>query len=181
MWFVRLTEKIRTRYLYRHKSAYDRSRLAYCGSNVTLPGDCIIDGYENISVGDNTYIGPRCLFYSTEAKLTIGKDVIFGPGVSIVTGDHRFDTVGKLIRENTEKLPENDRDVTIEDDCWIGMNVNIFKGVTVGRGSVIAGGAAVVKDIPPYSIYISQDRILPRFTEEQIREHEAILKQRGLL
>ena len=42
--------------------------------------------------------------------------------------------------------------VKIEDDCWIAANTVILAGVTIGRGSVIAAGSVVTKDVPPYSI-----------------------------
>lgn len=54
-----------------------------------------------------------------------------------------------------------------------------MKGVRTGKGSVIAAGATVVKDVPSYSIYISKDLIKQRFTEEEIIEHERILRQKG--
>lgn len=42
--------------------------------------------------------------------------------------------------------------VKIEDDCWIAANSVILAGVTIGRGTVIAAGSVVTKDVPPYSI-----------------------------
>nr|WP_143033346.1 DapH/DapD/GlmU-related protein [Prevotellamassilia timonensis] len=42
--------------------------------------------------------------------------------------------------------------VIIEDDCWIGFNVIILPGVTIGKGSIIGAGAVVTKSIPPYSV-----------------------------
>lgn len=42
-----------------------------------------------------------------------------------------------------EKLPKNDQPVILEEDVWCGANVMILKGVTIGRGSVIAAGAVV--------------------------------------
>jgi len=40
----------------------------------------------------------------------------------------------------------------IEDDVWIGFKATILKGVTIGRGSVIAAGSVVTKDVPPYTL-----------------------------
>ena len=42
--------------------------------------------------------------------------------------------------------------VKIEDDCWIASNSVILAGVTIGKGSVIAAGAVITKDVPPFSI-----------------------------
>jgi acetyltransferase-like isoleucine patch superfamily enzyme len=44
--------------------------------------------------------------------------------------------------------------ITIEDDCWIGANAVITAGVTIGKHSVIAGGAVVTKNIPPFSVAV---------------------------
>lgn len=52
-----------------------------------------------------------------------------------------------------EKLPENDRPVTIEEDVWCGANVTILKGVAIGKGSVIAAGAVVTKNVGEYEIW----------------------------
>ena len=51
------------------------------------------------------------------------------------------------------KSVEDDKDVVIEGDSWIGINVTILAGVTIGRGSVIAAGAVVTKSTPPLFNY----------------------------
>lgn len=154
--------------------------MRHCGKGVYLrPMSSDIKGLWNLSVGDGTSIPKGSTFYCTEAPLTIGRKVIFGPNPTIITGDHRIDIIGKYIIDVTvdEKLPENDAPVVIEDDVWCGANVTILKGVTIGRGSVIAAGAVVTKSFPPYSIIggVPAKLIKMRFTEEQIREHERLL------
>lgn len=79
--------------------------------------------------------------------------------------------------QESEKLPENDQNVVIEDDVWIGTGAIILKGVTIGRGAVIAAGAVVTKDVPPYTIYISENKQKRRFNDEQIMEHEKRLME----
>jgi acetyltransferase-like isoleucine patch superfamily enzyme len=80
--------------------------------------------------------------------------------------------------KETDKLPENDKDVIIEDDVWVGTGAIILKGVTIGEGSVIAAGAVVTKDVPPYTIYISPQRDKQRFTDVEIVEHKQLLKEK---
>lgn len=157
--------------------------MKHCGKGVFLrPMSCDIKGLENLSIGDDTLIPKGSTFYCTRAELKIGNKVIFGPKPTIITGDHRIDIIGKHIIDVTdeEKLPEQDAPVTIEDGCWIGANVTILKGVTIGRGSVIAAGAVVTKSCEPYSIIggVPAKLIKMRFTPEQIIEHERILKER---
>lgn len=110
--------------------------------------------YRNIECGDSVSIGRDCLFISSKAKIYIGNHVMFAPRVTIVTGDHRIDIPEKLMDSITddEKLPENDQDVVFQGDNWIGTGAIILKGVTVGKGAVIAAGSLVMKDVPPYCV-----------------------------
>ena len=109
--------------------------------------------------------------------------MLFGPHPTIITGDHRIDVLGKYIADVTveEKFVngENQYDlpVTIEDDVWCGANVTILKGVTIGRGSVVAAGAVVTKSFAPYSIIggVPAKLLKMRFTEEEIKKHEEAL------
>ena len=151
-----------------------------CGRGVYLrPMSSDFKGLENLSIGDGTSVPKGATFYCTKAPLTIGKKVIFGPKPTIITGDHRIDLLDRYIIDITdeEKLPENDQPVMIEDGCWIGANVTILKGVTIGHGSVVAAGSVVTKSFPPYSIIggVPAKLIKMRFTEEEIKESDRIL------
>lgn len=159
--------------------------MRHCGRGVYLrPMSSDIKGLHNLSVGDGTSIPKGSTIYCTEAPLTIGRKVVFGPRPTIITGDHRIDLIGKYIIDVTvaDKQVDGknpyDAPVVIEDDVWAGANVTILKGVTIGRGSVIAAGAVVTKSFPPYSIIggVPAKLLKMRFTEEQIREHEGRLK-----
>jgi acetyltransferase-like isoleucine patch superfamily enzyme len=157
-----------------------KRRMRHCGRGVYLrPMSSDIKGVENLSVGDGTSIPKGSTFYCTEAPLTIGKKVIFGPNPTIITGDHRTDLIGKYIIDVTvgEKLPENDAPVVIEDDVWCGANVTILKGVTIGRGSIVAAGAVVTQSFPPYSIIggVPARLLKKRFTEEEAKENDRLL------
>mgnify|MGYP004520505857 FL=1 len=85
----------------------------------------------------------------------------------------------KEIKE-CEKDSQLDQDVIIEDDVWIGCNVTILKGVHIGRGSVVGAGSVVTKNIPPYTIYVGshQPFTKPRFSSEEIIEHEKLLNNK---
>ena len=155
--------------------------MRHCGKGVYIrPMSSDIKGVENLSVGDGTSIPKGSVIYCTDAPLTIGRKVVFGPRPTIITGDHRIDIIGKHIIDVTvaEKLPENDMPVQIEDGVWVGTNVTILKGVTIGRGSVVAAGAVVTRSCPPYSIIggVPAKIIRARFTDEEIVEHERILE-----
>ena len=156
--------------------------LYSCGCNVRIAYDVDMKPAANISIGNNCQIGPHSLFWSTRAKIKIGNYVLMGPGVTIITGDHRTDILGRHIIEvpDDEKLPQHDADVIIEDGVWIASNVTLLKGVTIGEGAVIASGAVVTHDVEPYSIVggIPAKKIKMRFTEEKIQEHKKMIENR---
>lgn len=161
-------------------SFFYKHSMKSCGDNVYIrPLKSDFKGLWNLSIGEGSSIPKGSTFYCTGAPLTIGKKVIFGPNPTIITGDHRIDVIGKFVMDSNDKLPENDAPVVIEDDVWCGANVTILKGVTIGRGSVVAAGAVVTKSCPPYSIIGGVPaRILKmRFTIEEREEHERILNK----
>lgn len=125
------------------------------GENVHI-GKCCTFYYDHISLGNNVYIGDYNYFLSSIANIIIKDHVVFGPNVSIITGNHRFDDSTKLIDEynQTDKRPQDDMDVIFEGDNWIGMNVTILKGVHVKKGAIIGAGSVVTKDCDEYSIYV---------------------------
>ncbi|MCM1138943.1 MAG: acyltransferase [Muribaculum sp.] len=153
-----------------------KNAMKSCGKNVYIrPMSSDFKGLENMTVGNNVSIPKGATFYSTGAQLIIKDNVIFGPKPTIITGDHRIDVVGLPIINSHDKLPENDMDVTIEEDVWTGANIIILKGVTIGRGSVIAAGAVVNKSCPPYSIIggVPAKVLGYRFSIENALEHES--------
>ena len=155
-------------------------RFKYLGEHVSIGTNFTYANGGNISIGDHTSIGMNCILFASKAVLPIGGYVMIAPNVTIVTGDHRTDLVGEYMSNVTEemKLPSNDQKVVIEDDVWVGTGAIILKGVTIGRGSIIGAGAVVTKDVAPYTIYINAHHQKPRFTAEQIVEHECLLKEK---
>jgi len=134
--------------------------------------------YQNIEVGDDVSIGTGAVFLASESKIIIGNKVMFGPNVTVVGGDHNTSLVGKFMYDVLEKRPQDDQDVIIEDDVWVGSGAIILKGVRVGRGSIVAAGAVVTRDVLPYTIVGGTPAkiISLRFGDvETISEHETLL------
>lgn len=175
-YFRRIINKIEEKQIKR--------KLKSCGNNVRIEPDRVFAGLSNIFLGNHIYIGPRSLIYSTGAQLRIQDHFISGPGLTIITGDHRTNYIGKYIDEirGKDKLPENDKDVLIEKDVWCGANVTILKGVTLHRGCVVAAGAVVTEDVPAYSIVggVPAKVLSMRFSSDEIAEHERIINSREI-
>ena len=160
-----------------------KAQFAECGSDVCVGPFCDFIP-SHIHCGHHIQIGMHASFIASIAHIYIGNYVMFGPNVTIRGGNHRTDVIGKHMYEigSDEKLQENDQDVHIEEGVWVGCNATILKGVTVGRGSVVAAGAVVTKDVPPYTIVGGNPAkvIKSRFTPEEIEEHEQKLKARNV-
>ncbi|MFZ1787747.1 MAG: CatB-related O-acetyltransferase [Saprospiraceae bacterium] len=134
--------------------------------------------YKTISVGNDVFIGKGANFAASETFILIGSKVMIGPNVTIMGGDHNTAIIGNYMYDVKLKLAINDQPVIIEDDVWVGANVIILKGVTIGRGSIIGAGSVVTKSCQPYSIIagVPAKLLRCRFTEEEILKHEILLK-----
>jgi len=155
--------------------------LGACGNSVRLGKGFEVYGPKNIIMGNDISINDYALFMCTRAKVVIKDHVMFGPHVTVITGSHRTDIVGRIMTTvgNDEKIPENDQNIIFEGDNWVGTGATILKGVTIGQGSIIAAGSIVTKDVPPYSVVggVPAKVIRMRFTPDKLEIHKRILKQ----
>ena len=102
-----------------------------------------------LTMGEHSSIGPYG-YVGCSGKITIGKNVMFGPKCSLFAENHVFSDTETSIKSQGVKQ----KGITVEDDCWIGSNVTILDGVTIGKGSVIGAGTLVTKDIPAGSVVV---------------------------
>lgn len=99
----------------------------------------------------NTYIGDNCHFNGFKVlgrgRVTIGKGFHSGSGCKVITDTHNY---------KGSSLPYDEtyivKDVTIGDYVWLGQDVTILGGVTIGEGAIIQAGSVVVRDVPALSI-----------------------------
>lgn len=97
-----------------------------------------------IRIGERSAIGAGS-YLGGQGGITIGDDVIIGPGTRIFSENHNYADSHRPIRAQGESRVG----VTIGNDCWIGASVTIVDGVTIGHGCVIAAGAVVTRSIAP--------------------------------
>jgi acetyltransferase-like isoleucine patch superfamily enzyme len=101
-------------------------------------------------VGDHVFLGHQ-LTVSVAERVTIGSHVLVSDRVMISDNDgHPLDPTRR--NQGAPVDAHTVRPVTIEDGAWIGSRAVILKGVTVGRGAVVAAGAVVTRDVPPYAL-----------------------------
>lgn len=91
---------------------------------------------EYLQIGDFCSIGPKCTF--------------------VLGGEHRFDCISTYPFHN--KLWSGDNEsrtkgkIVLDDDVWLGYGATVMSGVHIGRGAIVAAGAVITKDVPPYAI-----------------------------
>lgn len=138
---------------------------------------------KRLSIGDCVYIGKQV---HIEANCRIGNYCLIANRVAIVgRHDHDFSAVGFPVRFSpwvgSQRFPSEhaDEEAVIEDDVWLGYGTVVLTGVTVGRGSVVAAGSVVTRDIPPYSIAagVPAKVIGQRFSDQDtIAKHETAIR-----
>ena len=106
---------------------------------------------KGLVMGEHSSIGPYG-YVGCSGMITIGKNVMFGPKCSLFAENHNFSDIEK----NIKSQGVNQKGITVEDDCWIGSNVVILDGVTIGKGSVIGAGTLITKDVPAGSVVMDK-------------------------
>lgn len=118
--------------------------LEKCGKNVNIYPKAKFSS--SVELGHNSDIG---LAARLNGKVVIGNAVIMGPEVLVFTQNHNTSQTDIAIKYQgvTEEKP-----VYIGDGSWIGARAIILPGVHIGKGSVVAAGAVVTKNVPDYSV-----------------------------
>lgn len=127
---------------------YQSDRVLVLGDDVILSNNITISCKNGtVNIGSRSGLGTQTIIQSTSnCPVTIGDDVIIGPRCYIVGGSNYNTT--RLDIPIWQQGTKNDGGVILEDDIWLGANVTVLGGVTMGTGSIAAAGAVVTKTIP---------------------------------
>lgn len=105
----------------------------------------INNGVGDVSIGRETTIGMSNVIIG---PVTIGNNVIMAQNIVASGLNHNYKDVHLPIQQQGVSMAQ----IHIEDDCWIGANVVVTAGVTIGKHSVVAAGSVVTKNVPPFSV-----------------------------
>lgn len=138
---------------------------------------CIFDDTK-VTVGNESYGELNIIAFNNKSSLVIGTYCSIAPNVQfILDADHQSNIAStypfKVALLKSEKMEAVSKgDIIVDDDVWIGHGATIMSGVHIGQGAVVAAGAVVTKDVPPYAIVGSVPaRIIKyRFSEDLIAE-----------
>jgi maltose O-acetyltransferase len=153
--------------LYNSSFAEDKSRreailatiLNKIGRNVHFEPVFRCEFGTNISLGDNFYANYDCLMLDAH-DIVIGNNVLLGPRVSLFTANHAIDSAER-IEGGCYARP-----IHIEDNVWLGGNVTVLPGVTIGANAIIGAGSVVTRSVPPNVIAAGNPcRVIREITE----------------
>ena len=120
---------------------WEKAKYLNFGEGSSIYDSSLVLG--DVKVGKNCWVGPFTLLDGSGGQLVIGDNCDISAGVQIYT----HDTVDRVI--NNKEIAKGD--VTIGDNCYIGPNVVIQKGISIGNYVVIGANSFVNKDIPSHS------------------------------
>jgi len=124
------------------------------GGNCTLENDIYwkVDGpYTEgikINIGNSCFIGKGCEFNITKS-IIIKDNCLIASGCKFIDHDHGFTDTSLPMNKQKGKI----LDIILSEDVWLGYNVIILKGVSIGKGSIVAAGSVVNKSIPAFEIW----------------------------
>lgn len=171
MWLEAIVRHMPGRAGVAARRSWFRHRFGKCG-RITMGTGCQFLSPQTMCFAGPVTIGPNAFFTadggsiavgrmtsfnsnvhinaSVGGAIRIGQQCLIGPNVVMRTAGHRFDDPRLAIRDQGHVV----RDITIEDDVWIGAGAIILGGVHIGEGAVIGAGAVVVRDVAALAIAV---------------------------
>ena len=151
------------------------SKLGYFGKNAALGIPADLKNPRNIYLHDYARIGRRSTIMTMgDSKFVMKRGCLTAEGLTVVTSNHH-QIIGQFLSGGNEDNLY--RDIVVEEDVWIGINVTLLSGAHIGRGAIIGACSVVTKDIPPYSVAVGNPARVVKFkwSVDDIMKHEAAL------
>ncbi|MFN6540161.1 MAG: acyltransferase [Nostoc sp. EkiNYC01] len=145
-WGEYVETKIRR---YKHQQL--KSKLKFCGSGLRFKRDVRIEHPQNVSLGNKVYIGQDVIL-DGRGGITIGDNTTLGFNVVILSANHDYQS-NDLPYEHNVYIH---KPVIIGRNAWIGGNVLIIPGVSIGDGAIVAAGTVVTANVEPLAIVGNQ-------------------------
>ncbi len=135
----------------------------FLGSKIHLYAYCYLKSCPGtIHIGDKSSVGEFSYINSMES-VRIGNNVLIGPSCHITDTNHDISGISAISENKRISKP-----IIIKDDSWIGANVKILSGVTIGKGAVVGAGSVINKDVPDFSITVGiPGRVITRRLNSQ--------------
>lgn len=123
--------------------------------NIEIRNSCnfVVGKNAQLQIGENVFMNNYCSINCLE-NIEIGENTLFGEGVKLYDHNHQY-SANKIEHQAFNTAP-----IKIGKNCWLGSNVVILKGVTIGDHVIIGAGCVVHKDIPSGTVVINKQEYL---------------------
>jgi maltose O-acetyltransferase len=116
-----------------------------CGRNLQIASNAMMVYTNNVHIGKDVYIAYGC-WIQAGGSISIEDEVLIGPYVVVIAGDHGYRN-GSYRYTMGHRAP-----ILLKRGCWIGAHATVLKGVTIGKGAMLAANAVANRDVPDHSI-----------------------------
>jgi acetyltransferase-like isoleucine patch superfamily enzyme len=151
------------------------AKLGYFGKGALLGIPADLKNPKNIFLHDFARIGRRSTIMTMDdSKFIMKRNSEAAEGLIVITSNHKQKAGTFRTGSNEDNLY---RDIIVEEDVWIGINVTLLSGTHIGRGAIVGAGAVVRMSVPPYAVVVGNPARVIKFkwSIEDILEHEKVL------
>lgn len=157
-----------------------RCEYGYMAKDAYLSPDTIVFSKENLFMYENTGIPGGAMILNPRSRFVMKRGSFSSYNLCVCPGNHAS-LIGKFKHDVTDAMKDElfpdgryDKDIVVEEDVWMGINVTLLNGAHIGRGAIIGAGCVVTGEIPPYAIAVGNPCLVKRFlfTPEEIIKHE---------
>ena len=138
---------------------YDNLKIIKIGNNFSLRNyvQIIVQNNAQLQIGNNVFMNNYCSINTLES-ISIGDNTLFGEGVKLYDHNHDYDRTNNTLTVHHQKF--NTSPIKIGNNCWLGSNVIILKGVNIGDNCIIGAGCIITKDIPANTTVINNQNLI---------------------
>lgn len=125
------------------RHAYLKAYLGGIGAGTSVQMSCRFLHGRKVFLGERNVVNFGCLFDGRQYEIRTGADVSIGPEAALITLGHD---------PQSPDFADRGGAIIIGDRAWIAFRAIILPGVTIGEGAVVAAGAVVTRDVPPFAV-----------------------------
>ena len=156
------------------------SEYGYMAKDAYFSPETIVFSKKNLFMYENTGISGGAMILNPRSRFVMKHGSFSSYNLCVCPGNHTI-VKGVWKHDVTDAMKDElypdhryDKDIIVEEDVWMGINVTLLNGANIGRGAIIGAGCVVTGEIPPYAIAVGNPCQVKRFlfTPEEIIKHE---------
>lgn len=153
----------------------DPSQFGLFETNAKFGRPADIKCPQNIYMYEHSRIGPRSTIMAIgNSKFIMKRESGAAEGLTVITSNHRQEIGSFRTGKNDDNVY---KDIIVEEDVWLGINVTLLYGAHIGRGAICGAGAVIRKPVPPYAVVVGNPARIVKFkySIDDIIRHEETL------